>query len=93
MFVAKVLKDMEGAMMPNDIESRIKKDISMFYDSIKTIDQKELTKEEKSVVGLSEMYAEDSQSYLEKGDLATSFSCISYAHGLLDAIKKIKGKD
>lgn len=35
-------------------------------------------------------YASDAQSYLDKGDLLTAFSCISYAHGLIDALKKLE---
>ena len=35
------------------------------------------------------MYAKDSQSFLDKGDLYTSFASINYAHGLLDAVKAI----
>jgi len=38
------------------------------------------------VVELSKMYASDAKSYLDKGDPYTAFSCISYAHGLLDAV-------
>jgi hypothetical protein len=41
------------------------------------------------VIELSKMYAKDSKSYLDKKDFYTSFSCISYAHGLLDALKDI----
>lgn len=43
------------------------------------------------VLELSKMYAKDSKSFLDKGDLYTSFSCIGYAHGLLDALREIHG--
>jgi len=68
---------------------RIEKDITMFNDAVKTLnlDEKELVK----VIEMSKLYALDSKSYLVKGDLFTSFSCISYAHGLLDAVRSIKG--
>lgn len=68
---------------------RIEKDITMFNDAVRTVnvDEKELVK----VVEMSKLYALDSRSYLQKGDLFTSFSCISYAHGLLDAVRSIKG--
>jgi hypothetical protein len=69
----------------NNVEKRIKKDIDMFYESmakLNGIENKEMLK----IIELSKMYTNDAKSYLEKGDLYTSFSCISYAHGLLDAI-------
>lgn len=69
---------------------RIEKDINMFYDNVKNVDSKpQLSKQMADVVELSKMYASDAKSYLKKGDFYTSFSCISYAHGLLDAIIKI----
>jgi hypothetical protein len=74
----------------NQIRARIEKDIAMFYSNIKTLRQGELGGK---VVELSEMYAKDSKSYLDKQDYYTSFSCISYAHGLLDAIIAIRDAD
>lgn len=41
------------------------------------------------VISLARDYASDAKSYLAKGDFYTAFSCISYAHGLLDALKEI----
>lgn len=76
-----------------DVKTRILKDIDIFNEHIKHLDFKLLNEEEKKVVMLAEMYAKDSKSFLEKGDLHTSFSSISYAHGLLDAIRKVKGLD
>lgn len=73
-----------------EIEKRIRKDISIFSDNIKKANGITLTPDEKRVVELSKMYASDSESWLRKGDLYTSFSSISYAHGLLDSILKIK---
>ncbi|EQD61662.1 protein containing DUF357 [mine drainage metagenome] len=77
------------------VKGRIQKDIDMFEGSIKEVDDIDAIAEKrvKKVVELSKMYASDSKSYLSKGDLYTSFSCISYAHGLLDAIKGIYGKE
>lgn len=68
---------------------RIEKDISMFYGSVQKVntDDKKL----RGIVELSGMYAKDAKSYLDKGDLYTAFSCISYAHGLLDAVKEVLG--
>lgn len=69
------------------IKKRIEKDIELFYKNVGSV-----TSENKpilSVVEMSRLYAKDSKSYLDKGDLYTSFSCISYAHGLLDAVREI----
>ncbi len=65
------------------IRMRIEKDIAMFEKNISAIDR---SCKYKKIIDLSEMYASDSRSYLKKCDYYTSFSCISYAHGLLDAI-------
>ncbi len=74
-----------------EIRERIEKDIAMFKQSVEEIKKNTSARDGKilEVVKLSEMYASDSRSYLDKGDLYTSFSCISYAHGLLDAINAI----
>jgi len=75
------------------VTARIAKDIMLFSKSIDKIDKLKLNKSERYIVELSEMYARDAQSYLDKKDLCTAFSCISYAHGLLDAIKHLSGVD
>lgn len=71
-----------------ELKARVEKDITKFYDNIAKIsaikDNKEM-----EVVELSKMYASDAKSYLGRGDYETAFSCISYAHGLLDAIMKL----
>ncbi|MGZ7160519.1 MAG: DUF357 domain-containing protein [Methanobacterium sp.] len=41
------------------------------------------------VIERSKSYFEDTKYYLEKGDLMTSFGCITYAHGLLDSVRII----
>jgi hypothetical protein len=73
-----------------DIEKRIKKDIKKFDDNLKKLEGKKLRKKEEEILELSKLYKEDSIFYLNKKDYFTSFACISYAHGLLDAILKIK---
>ncbi|MGC8586844.1 MAG: DUF357 domain-containing protein [Candidatus Micrarchaeia archaeon] len=50
-----------------------------------------LSNEESQVIELAKMYASDADSWLQKEDYYTAFSSISYAHGLADAILKIKG--
>ncbi len=75
------------------IKKRIEKDINMFYENLRLLKVRESNKKHVEVVELSKMYASDSKSYLDKGDFYTSFSCISYAHGLLDAIRDINQND
>ncbi|MGC8669946.1 MAG: DUF357 domain-containing protein [Candidatus Micrarchaeia archaeon] len=75
------------------VKKRILKDIALFYDSLRTVKNIDKDKKLEYIIKLSEMYAKDSQSYLEKGDMCTAFSCISYAHGLLDATKEFVGVD
>ncbi len=78
----------------SEAKNRIEKDIRMFYESVKEAElNAQGDKKALSVIEMSKMYASDSKSYLNKGDLFTSFSCISYAHGLLDAVKSIKEGD
>lgn len=72
-----------------EIKERIEKDIRIFDENILKVDRGKLGKNQLKVVELSEMYARDSRSWLEKGDYYTSFSSIAYAHGLLDAVLKI----
>ncbi len=68
---------------------RIEKDIRGFYANLAKISSLGHEKQAMKVIEMSKMYASDSSSYLEKGDLYTAFSCISYAHGLLDAILEL----
>ncbi len=72
----------------DSIRARIAKDLSLFDESIKGIDASGL-KGSPKVLELAKMYASDSRSFMEKGDLYTSFSAIAYAHGLLDAMKLV----
>ncbi|MGI0100312.1 MAG: DUF357 domain-containing protein [Candidatus Micrarchaeaceae archaeon] len=72
------------------IKARIKKDIDLFYVSIGSVGEIQDSKAISKIVELSRMYAEDSKSFLEKGDLYTAFASINYAHGLLDAVIAIK---
>jgi hypothetical protein len=84
-----VKKEKERKM---EIEERIKKDIKKFEQNQKKLEWKRLTKKEKEVFELSILYKEDSIFYLNKRDYFTSFACISYAHGLLDALLKMKNR-
>jgi hypothetical protein len=69
-------------------KTRIEKDIIMFEENIAQLDKKKLTNPQIKTVELSKQYYEDSKYYLDKKDYLTSFGCINYAHGLLDAIIK-----
>lgn len=68
----------------SDIEKRIAKDIDSFYSNLAKVEK--ASRHGAKVVELAKMYASDSKSYLAKRDFYTAFSCISYAHGLLDAV-------
>ena len=76
-----------------ELEQRVRKTVSRFHENIKLAKDVELSAKEKEVLELAKMYASDSESWIAKGDLITAFSGIEYAHGLLDAILKTKGKD
>ncbi|MEM3227612.1 MAG: DUF357 domain-containing protein [Candidatus Micrarchaeaceae archaeon] len=81
----------ESEAAKEKVESRIRKDIEMFDESVKEYTAMQITPsaKEKEIAALAAMYASDAKSYLKKGDLFTAFSCISYAHGLLDALKAL----
>jgi hypothetical protein len=69
-------------------EKRIKEDIELFHSSIKEI-KIGSSKAVEEIVKLARNYCEDAEFYLKKKDYVTAFGCINYAHGLLDAVKKI----
>jgi len=66
---------------------RIEKDIELFAKNIKEIESIKIDEEEGRVVEMAINYSKDTDYYLEKKDYLTSFGCITYAHGLLDAIR------
>jgi uncharacterized protein len=70
-----------------DAVERIEKDIELFAKNIKEIESIKLHEEEGRVVEMAKNYWKDTDYYLEKKDYLTSFGCITYAHGLLDAIR------
>ncbi|MGC8571723.1 MAG: DUF357 domain-containing protein [Candidatus Micrarchaeia archaeon] len=69
----------------SNVKQRIEKDIKLFYNSLSKLEKIRDAKSLK-IIELAKKYALDSKSFMDKGDYYTSFSCISYAHGLLDAI-------
>jgi len=72
-----------------DTVERINKDIELFTKNIKEIESIELDSKENDVMEMANSYFEDTRYYLEKEDFITSFGCITYAHGLLDAVRLI----
>jgi hypothetical protein len=70
-----------------DAVERIEKDIELFAKNIKEIESIKIDEEEGLVVEMAKNYRKDTDYYLEKMDYLTSFGCITYAHGLLDAIR------
>jgi len=72
-----------------DTVERINKDIELFTKNIKEIGSIKLDGKENDIIEMANSYFEDTGYYLEKEDFITSFGCITYAHGLLDAVRLI----
>lgn len=68
---------------------RIKKDIELFTKNIKEVESIEVSVREEKIVEMARNYSQDTNYYLEKRDNYTAFGCITYAHGLLDAIRML----
>jgi len=62
------------------IEERIKKDIKLFEENRKEVDDTQ-------ILEMAERYYHDAKFYFEKKDFFTAFGCINYAHGLIDAVR------
>lgn len=73
--------------MERDPCEKLMKYISSFKNSIKDIKILDLTASK--IVSLAIDYLRDSQYYLEKNDCITGLVTISYAEGLLDALRMI----
>lgn len=71
----------------NDRE-RVEKDIEMFEMNVSKYNPP--SEKEKEIVDMALRYSSDAKFYLEKGDIFTAFGCINYAHGLLDALIKLR---
>lgn len=73
--------------MGGDEKKRILDDIRMFDENVAKAE--EIAGERESrILDLAKRYRIDSEYYLKKKDYVTSFGCINYAHGLLDALIK-----
>jgi len=74
------------------IKERIAKDINLFEENIKRVKKDAFANQNLDIIiDLAIRYYNDAKYYLEKRDYFTSFGCINYAHGLLDAILKRGG--
>jgi len=70
-------------------KEKILKDIDKLNDNLKELEGIEFSEKEKEALYRAIDYRKDCKYYLEKGDEITSFECISYSHGLIDALKII----
>lgn len=68
---------------------KIAKDIEKLERNLKQIKNIELTGKEKEVYRRAIDYWNDSKYYLKQNEIRTSFGCIEYSHGLLDALRII----
>ncbi len=71
-----------------DEKTRVQKDIVMFEENVKQINEKTITDGQKKILELASQYYQDTKYYVGKKDYFTAFGCINYAHGLLDALLK-----
>lgn len=76
-----------------EIEERVAKTVRLFDKNVRLAEGLGLTEGEGKVLDLARMYASDTLSFMRKKDYVTAFSSIEYAHGLLDAVLKLRGKD
>lgn len=69
---------------------RILSDITEFEKNVLEIPNPNTAKKE--ILELAKKYCEDTHYFLEKKDYVTAFGSINYAHGLLDALRKLESK-
>lgn len=70
-----------------DAIERIEKDLKLFAKNIKEVESIKVHSKEEKIVEMAKNYRDDTQYYLQQKDYLTSFGCITYAHGLLDAVR------
>jgi len=70
-----------------ECKERILIDIDKLENSFEEIKDLDFSDEEKEIMERAKNYRDDCEYYLEKGDEVTSFGCITYSHGLIDALK------
>ncbi len=72
-----------------DEKTRIEKDIIMFEENIKKLEEKNKKLLKDPRITIASQYYEDAKYYLnKKRDYFTAFGCINYGHGLLDSLSK-----
>lgn len=70
--------------------ARVKKYLHMVETAISNMSVKgSPTKEVIEVIDLAKLYLKDSQYYFGKKDCGTALACVSYAEGLLDALRML----
>ena len=70
-----------------ECRERILIDIGKLENSFKEIKDLNFSDKEKEIIERAKNYRDDCKYYLKKGDELTSFGCITYSHGLIDALK------
>lgn len=70
-----------------DAIERIEKDLKLFAKNIKEIESIKVHEKEEKIIEMAKNYRDDTKYYLKQKDHLTSFGCITYAHGLLDAVR------
>ncbi len=70
-----------------DCKTRILIDIDKIENNLKEIKDLNFSEKEKEIIERAKNYRDDCKYYLEKGDELTSFGCITYSHGLIDALR------
>ena len=70
-----------------ECKKRILIDIDNLESSLKEINDLNFSDKEKKIIDLAKNYRDDCKYYLEKGDELSSFGCVTYSHGLIDALK------
>ena len=71
-----------------DEATRIQKDLDMFKDNLKKLQQMNDAALHQPQIKMAVDYFNDAKYYFEKKDYFTAFGCINYGHGLLDSIYK-----
>ncbi|MCL2116536.1 MAG: DUF357 domain-containing protein [Methanobrevibacter sp.] len=70
-----------------ECKDRILIDITKLENSLKEIKDLNFSDKEKEIIERAKNYMDDCKYYLEKKDEISSFGCITYSHGLVDALK------
>lgn len=72
-----------------DEVKRIIKDMELFAKNIKEVESIKVSAKEGKIIEMARNYSQDTTYYLDKEDIYTAFGCITYAHGLIDAVRLI----